>query len=94
MSAQHTPGPAAEAIANANAHLNDAALKPYTQLAEEHAELLNALQIALPVLRHDYLALAAKYVGTPFERDPAYLRIKGDYERARAAITKVTGSAA
>lgn len=57
-----------------------------------NAELLAALQEALPGLRSDWLALVAKYAGTPFEKDPAFLRVAARYENARAALAKATGS--
>jgi len=44
--ARDVPGPAAEAIANADAHLNNAALPTYSALAEQHADLLAALRDA------------------------------------------------
>lgn len=55
------------------------------------AELVNlrlaaALQDALPVLRDEYMKLAEKYAGTPFENDLAYKAVKARYDNAKDAI--------
>lgn len=77
-----TPGPVAEAIANADAFLNNAALPTYSTLVEQHAELLEVLQ-----------ALVSEY-----GKQMASMRVdsprRSVWRDARAAISRATGKAA
>ena len=88
------PGPAAEAIANADAHLNNAALPLYSRVIEERADLLAVAEaLALATDEGDDRAQGTHYV------DPSgTIRCKGSFlaaiERARAAVARVTGGAA
>lgn len=54
-------------------------------------DLLAVAQDALSGLRREYVELAEKYAGTPFESDPAYQEVKARYVNARDAIAKATG---
>ncbi|MGJ7523304.1 hypothetical protein ACSFA0_22675 [Variovorax sp. LT1P1] len=63
------------------------------------AELQALALEAMPQVRREYLDLASKYAGTPYESDAAYQQVQTRYRRFEAAINRSkdpasTGSAA
>ena len=63
------------------------------------AELQALALEAMPQVRREYLDLASKYAGTPYESDAAYQQVQTRYRRFEAAIDRAkdpasTGSAA
>lgn len=54
-------------------------------------ELLELAKIAEKHLRREFLKLAEKYAGTPYENDPAYIHAKQQLDNARAAIASASG---
>lgn len=54
MTTAHTATPAAqEAIENADAHLNNAALPTYSELRSQNDDLVKALTAAIPFIGYD-----------------------------------------
>ncbi len=50
---------------------------------------LQALKSALPLARADYLLLADKYAGTPYEKDPVYVQTETRYKEIKASIAEM-----
>lgn len=83
IAAKHTPGPAAEAINRADAAAFEAGIATYTELRDQHAELLEALQATEKVLNN--IRVCCHHTAWD-ATGPAVIA-------ARAIIAKATGSA-
>lgn len=48
-----------------------------------------ALKAALPLATNEFMNLAAKYAGTPYENDPAYTAVAARQQQIRASISEL-----